>query len=111
MHAGSKLIIYTDFILNQPFIAENLCENRDQPELKCGGKCQLMKSLKKDDENKSDKQQNSKKIDIQLFSDEQFLSEFSKKEFEHEDGRKFNNHYQSIKTDGEPHSIFRPPIL
>ena len=29
--------------LSQDYIVENLCENRDRPELKCNGKCFLMK--------------------------------------------------------------------
>ena len=33
--------------LNKNYIAQNLCENRDKPQMKCCGKCYLRKQLKK----------------------------------------------------------------
>ena len=35
------------FELNKEYIAANLCENKDKPELDCCGKCVLKKELKK----------------------------------------------------------------
>jgi hypothetical protein len=35
--------------LNKDFIAKNLCENRNRPDIGCNGKCQLSKQLKKAD--------------------------------------------------------------
>lgn len=40
-------IAYIDFKLNQKFVAEQLCENRNKPELSCLGKCQMKKQLEK----------------------------------------------------------------
>ncbi len=37
------------FELRRDFIAKNLCENRNRPKMKCGGKCYLRKQLKKVD--------------------------------------------------------------
>lgn len=42
---ATKLVITVDFFVHQDYIAENLCENRDQPELHCDGKCILMQKL------------------------------------------------------------------
>ncbi len=41
-----------DYIINYEYIANELCENKEEPELKCNGKCHLMKELAKasDDE-------------------------------------------------------------
>lgn len=39
------------YYLNQDYIAAQLCENRDRPELKCNGQCFLMKKLKAEEEN------------------------------------------------------------
>ncbi len=36
-----------DYIINYDYIAKVLCENKAKPELKCNGKCQLMKELAK----------------------------------------------------------------
>jgi hypothetical protein len=33
--------------LNKSYIAKNLCENKDKPQMKCCGKCYLRKQLKK----------------------------------------------------------------
>ncbi len=33
--------------VNQDYVAEELCENTDKPELECNGKCYLMKQLAK----------------------------------------------------------------
>jgi hypothetical protein len=41
----TKLVITVDFFAHQDYIAANLCENRDQPELHCEGKCVLMQKL------------------------------------------------------------------
>lgn len=38
-----------DFLINQNYIAKNLCENRDKPQLHCNGKCQLCKKLTQED--------------------------------------------------------------
>lgn len=49
MNAGGKVFIYFDFLINQDYIARNLCENKDKPVLKCNGKCQLAKELAKEE--------------------------------------------------------------
>lgn len=45
----SKVVILTEFKINQNYIARNLCVNRNKPELHCNGKCHLRKQLAKDD--------------------------------------------------------------
>lgn len=42
IHQG---LIYAYFITNKAYIVENLCENKDVPELKCDGKCHLRQVL------------------------------------------------------------------
>jgi len=41
-----QLDFYAYFKLNEDYIANNLCENRNKPELRCHGKCFLMKKIK-----------------------------------------------------------------
>lgn len=38
---------YVEYVLNQNYIAEFLCINKDKPELICNGKCHLMKQIEK----------------------------------------------------------------
>lgn len=42
-----KLGIVTWYQVNKDYVAKNLCENRDKPQLKCCGKCYLRKQLNK----------------------------------------------------------------
>jgi hypothetical protein len=39
-----------DYVVNQDYIAEFLCINKDKPELECNGKCHLKKELQKTQE-------------------------------------------------------------
>jgi len=38
---------YIDYFFHKEYIVQNLCENKDKPELKCHGKCHLEKEIKK----------------------------------------------------------------
>lgn len=38
---------YVEYLLNQDYISEFLCVNKDQPKLQCNGKCYLVKQLEK----------------------------------------------------------------
>jgi len=42
----SRFFIYAGFELNQKYIAENLCVNKDKPWLHCNGKCYFMRKIK-----------------------------------------------------------------
>lgn len=42
----SWVVVYYEW--NKTYIANNLCENRDKPALKCHGKCKLMKMMEKE---------------------------------------------------------------
>ncbi len=50
-----KLGIVVWYEYNKDYIAQNLCENRAQPEKKCCGKCYLNKQLKKADQGETGK--------------------------------------------------------
>ncbi len=53
----AKLGIIAWYEINKDYIAKNLCENRDKPQLKCCGKCVLKRQLQKADENNTDTKQ------------------------------------------------------
>lgn len=48
----SPLITMIDYAVHQEKIAKYFCENKDKPQLKCGGKCYLTKKLKAQRSNK-----------------------------------------------------------
>ena len=69
--AFSKWVMLFEFQLNRDFISKNLCENRAKPNLKCGGKCQLMKAMEKEEKG-NDSSPTALKSNFQevLFSDD-----------------------------------------
>jgi hypothetical protein len=50
----SKYFIVLDYQLNKSYIAANLCENRNRPEMKCAGKCYLCRRLKNEEKKDQD---------------------------------------------------------
>jgi len=48
------LFTYSYFVINQDFIVENFCINKDKPQLMCNGSCYLNKNLK-DNQDTTDK--------------------------------------------------------
>lgn len=71
-------IIYVYFKLNQKYIEETYCINKDKPELACHGKCHLTKVLKENSSNnKSEKP--SFYSEIKLFKTD--FSTFTNKTF------------------------------
>jgi len=46
----NKLMTFAAFKLQEDYIASELCENKDRPEMHCNGHCQLNKKLQEDTE-------------------------------------------------------------
>lgn len=57
----SRFFIYAGFKLNQKYIAENLCVNKDRPWLHCNGKCYFVKKLKQAQEKQNSEEGQSQK--------------------------------------------------
>ncbi|MAU15066.1 MAG: hypothetical protein CMH46_05945 [Muricauda sp.] len=53
-----------EYVVNQDYIAEYLCVNKDKPMLNCNGKCYLSKMLQ---EEQNEKQQNLPAIDLKEY--------------------------------------------
>lgn len=60
--SSSKLWIFAAFYINQDYIAQNLCENRANPESHCKGGCQLKKQLEKENNTQGSSSQAEKKF-------------------------------------------------
>jgi hypothetical protein len=45
----SKALLILDYQVNKDYIAKNICENRNRPEMKCEGRCYLCKKLRKEE--------------------------------------------------------------
>ena len=48
--AFSKWVMLLDFKWNKDYIAQNLCENKAKPMLKCEGKCHLKKMMAEEEQ-------------------------------------------------------------
>ena len=60
-----NIAILVNFKINQDFIAEFLCINKEEPESTCYGKCQLTKQLSESDLNDSKEVLNFLKAEIE----------------------------------------------
>jgi hypothetical protein len=95
--ASAKMFVYVQWFKNQEFIAKNLCENRDKPELKCHGKCKLMKAMAalEQKEQSNEKNQNTQLpnfLQEVFFTDKiNFLPQFSFQDFSFQE--KISNHF------------------
>lgn len=62
-----KVFTIADYVIHQEYIAEVLCINKEEPELKCNGKCHLAKELNKSENSeKENKNSNNTKIDLPI---------------------------------------------
>ena len=57
----SSAFVFSDYLLNKSFIIENLCVNKATPELKCKGKCYLMRKLAEQEHQKENSSRESAK--------------------------------------------------
>ncbi|MXV15282.1 hypothetical protein [Hufsiella ginkgonis] len=58
-------IVYTEFKLNETYIAKVLCINKEKPQLHCNGKCYLAKKLKQAEEKDKNEERNGQKFRFQ----------------------------------------------
>ena len=52
------------FVVNQEWIAETLCVNRDRPEMDCDGMCELMRQM--DDHHEHPEDNNAARVEVAL---------------------------------------------
>jgi hypothetical protein len=100
-----------DYAINYDYISTVLCINKAKPELKCNGKCHLMKELAKASEDdkpiSSDKKQGSSPY-IDLFVTEADPLRFLF--FKKGTTRKLNASYSNLYSHLDSYAIFHPPI-
>lgn len=107
-----KLGVVVWFNCNRTYIAQNLCENRDKPQMKCCGKCYLKKQL-----NKVNDDQGNRPGSLPMKWDKSGLpiflvpSAFVLDDFILGTDLTHNSNY-SLSLFSRPHpSVFHPPIM
>lgn len=109
LHSASRVIVYFNYWLNQEFIAENLCENREQPQLECNGKCHLKKELDKDDERKQ--KDNKQQVEVILFISSGVSHEIEQSASHFVEQQCHCAFVVQQKPTGYNSCIFHPPII
>lgn len=101
-----------DYIVNYDYITKVLCENKAKPELKCNGKCHLMKEMASQSE-KENPLQNNKKVATSesevLFFQEIATLQFSQV-FIHNTSINLD-HYSNQYFHLNSSNVFHPPIF
>lgn len=104
----SMPLVYLEYVINQAAITELLCENKEQVEMHCKGKCHLKKQLDKaNDSTESNTERNSAKILSVEFVDERAHAEGVYLAFASE-----KKYYYTITpplTAGTRGEVFEPP--
>lgn len=96
---------HINYWMNRDFIAAELCENKDRPELQCNGKCHLKKEIKENEENRSEDQEVANNLMLEFFESSE---SFRIRLIETSTNCCFLN-YNAPLVAGEDDRIFRPP--
>ncbi|MEZ0540960.1 hypothetical protein [Fibrella arboris] len=108
----SREVIVMSFELNRDFIAKNLCENRNRPQLNCDGKCYLAKKLKarqdREDQDTTERIQNLPVLS--LFCADLFSFDFANGS-PHATSSLPAPYYQRSPYAAPLHGIFQPPRI
>ena len=101
-----------DYALNYDYIVEELCVNRDRPELECNGRCYLMQALAEEASRKKDAAQQGLKSSLQIgftfFAEPKTNYDLDQKSVTPEKKRFFR--YLVFAPKGYDAEVFRPPI-
>ena len=102
-----------EYAINYDYIATVLCINKDKPEMKCNGKCHLMKELAKSSQDDSDQPKEKRFMTSEshiLFFEE--ILDFGlvpvKSPLANQSSNTF---YSNLYSHLDGRSIFRPPVF
>ncbi|MEP7171729.1 MAG: hypothetical protein ABI855_20315 [Bacteroidota bacterium] len=73
----SKSVICFSYVLNKDFISNHLCENRNNPQLHCNGKCHIIKKLTEENKRENLPVNLKNNLEIQFYSEKNTDYNFS----------------------------------
>ncbi|SHK88176.1 hypothetical protein SAMN05444266_101466 [Chitinophaga jiangningensis] len=101
---ASKGLIVLQYWANQQYIAQNLCENRDKPQMHCNGRCHLKKELEKDAQPEKSSNTNKESYEVMFVNELQsFLQAPPANEIIH------SGYYKDPVLPTPVFAIFHPP--
>lgn len=68
-----KVGVLVSWKLNQTYIVENLCINKNKPEMKCNGKCHLQKQLKRVEDKQDNNNRTSLPLKLKILETDNFV--------------------------------------
>lgn len=99
-----------EYLIHYEYIKNELCENKDQPEMECDGKCHLKKQISKEAEDKNPvsntKKQTISEAEVLFFSARE---EFEFTSFFSPDEEVFFPAYTNLYNGGILSSVEHPP--
>ncbi len=106
-----------EYIVNYDYIAKELCENKEKPELECNGKCHLKKELAKASDSEASKEKpisndkkNNPKQEIEVLYC-QIINELLPRQIYFHNKTLFGDQYANLYFHTAYYSIFHPPIV
>lgn len=101
-----------EYFVNYDYIVSELCENKAKPELKCNGKCHLVKELASASDNDATNSTNKKVVaqqyEVVYFQEiEAIFFSFCTTEFNMPVLNSYTTNYSHLGIKG----VFRPPII
>ena len=103
---------FVEYVVNYEYIAIQLCENKSKPELKCNGKCHLVKELAKASENEKPLSQNKKnsntEIEILFYNT---VTEFQFNITENYTDKENKSSYLNLYQGNFSNLTFHPPLI
>ena len=106
VQANMRWLLTTAYHVNKTYVAQNLCENRKQGDLKCEGKCFLKKQTKKAEERQQKEKQGKEKYEA-YSSNETLLPEMIMVFLPQTKRDVFEEH----SGNSQANRIFQPPRL
>ena len=102
-----------DYIVNYDYISKVLCENKTKPELKCNGKCHLIKELAKVADNEKPissekKTYSSQQIELLFFNE---ITEISFRQIYFHNKTSIGDNYANLYFHSVSCSVFHPPSI
>lgn len=108
MQIVTRVWIVLSFKINQEYIAQNLCEKRDEAITMCYGTCYLKKELKKTEERNTQQLPSTLKLKFETlyFSEYKLQMPFAENIIVQKD---YNSFYHFKNSDSALQGVFKPP--
>ncbi|QQL51595.1 hypothetical protein GO620_015715 [Mucilaginibacter ginkgonis] len=105
----SRYFVYAGFELNQKYIAEKLCINKNRPWLHCNGRCYFIKKIKQaeEEDRKQSAKDNLNRLEVSFFQ-QPIIIGFIQPKIISQAHQHFAA-YTYLYTNHYLDSIFRPP--